>query len=277
MTTVVAKTRRPILPADERYKDAIKALRKAFGPRQGFEEAKAWALRVCNEVEHTKAWHDPHEISQQERLRLRGWTSTARAAKTVARHLEINPVEGVARVNEAARRAGVKLISDNKEATDEECFTAGLDAFAKMLRELAKQPSSLHQRSGSSGQHFGHGPLLVIPPGKRFSLPSRAMSLAFALIYGFRKATGAIECKPNPITPEPSSRSRGFEISHSIYHRFDLLSGGRPCYAAARLFVNTTFNTTLSKDAIIKSLDRYKRRIHVMCSLVESPEGNRDS
>jgi hypothetical protein len=266
MSTVVAKTRRPVPPADERYKDAIDALRKAFGRRQGFEEAKAWALRVCNEVEHTEAWHSQHEISQQERLRLRGRTSAANAAVRLARDLGINPVEGLARVNEAARRAGVKLISDNKEG-----LTAPLDAFTKMLREIAKQGSA------SSGQHFGHGPLLVIPPGKRFSLPSKPMSLAFALIYGFRKATGAIERKPGPITPEPSSRSRGFylEISGTdegiIYHRFDLLSGGKPCYAAARLFVNTSFNTTLSKDAIIKSLDRYKRRIHVRCSLAEKP------
>jgi hypothetical protein len=273
MSTLVAKIRRPILPADERYKDAIDALRKAFGRRQGFEEAKAWALRVCNEVEHAKAWQDQHQISQQERLRLRGRTSAAKAAVRLARDLEINPVEGVARVNEAARRAGVKLIADNKEAIDEECFTAGLDAFTKMLREIAKQPSRLHQRSGSSGQHFLLRPLLVIPPDKRFSLPSKPMSLAFALIYGFRKATGAIERKPNRSFGFPGSFGFYLDSDGSIYHRFDILSGGRPCYGAVKLFVNTTFNTTLTKDAIIKSLNRHKRRIHVMCSLVESPEG----
>ncbi len=270
-----ATRRQPIPSADERYEDAIKALRKAFGRRHGFDKAKAWALRVCNEVEHTKAWHDPHEVSQQERLRLRGWASAANAAITLARNLEINPVVGVARVNEAARLAGVKLVSDNKEAIDEECFTARLDAFTKMLRVLAKQPGSLNQRSGSSGQHFGHGPLLVIPPDKRFSLPSKPMSLAFALIYGFRKATGAVERKPNRSFGFPGSF--GFFDGSSIYHRFDLLSGGRPCYDAVRLFVNTAFNTRLENEAIIKSLKRHKQRIYVYVAGGKALKGNRDN
>jgi hypothetical protein len=248
MTTVVARTRQPIPPADERYRDAIDALRKAFGRRQGFEEAKAWALWLCNEVEHTNKWqNDPHEMSQQDRLYLRTWTSAARAAKTLAQHLEISGAdEEAARVDEAARRAGVKLTSNNKEAIDV--------AFAKILRELAKQPFSLH---GKNGGPYVHGPLLVFM-GKRFRLPSKPMSLAFALIYGFRKATGAIARSPKP----------GSYFTN--WPRFDLLSGGKACYDAVRLFVNTTFNTTLDNEAIIKSLQRYKqRRIDIMCSLVE--------
>jgi hypothetical protein len=226
MSTVVAKTRRPVVPADERYKDAIDALRKAFGRRQGFEEAKAWALWLCNEVEHTDQWqNDPHEMSQQDRLYLRTWTSAANAAKTLAQHLEISGAdEGAARVDEAARLAGVKLVSDNKEAIDV--------AFTKILRELAKQPSSLH---GKNGGPYVHGPLLVFTD-KRLSLPSRPMSLAFALIYGFRKATGAIAREPKP----------GSYLTN--WPRFDLLSGGKACYGAVRLFVNTTFNTTLDMN-----------------------------
>lgn len=249
--------------ADERYAEASERLRKMLGDGKAYEKANAWALWLCNEAaEHADIWqHDPHELSQQNRLYHRDWKngSASKAALRLARHLEISDEdEGLARVDEAARQSGIRLISDNKEAIDV--------GFTKMLRALAKQFASFDDDKLGSNPNgaFLHGPLLVIP-GKRFSLPSKPMSLAFALIYGFRKVTGAIERKPDP------------NSFFGSFRRFDLLSGGEPCYEAVRRFVNTAFKTNLKTPTIVKTLNRYKRRVYVVTKLMESVEDDRDN
>jgi hypothetical protein len=101
------------------------------------------------------------------------------------------------------------------------------------------------------------------------------MSLAFALVYGFKKLTGAVERKPaSAAGRRPVSGTdecfRGLYFRNSVYHRFDLLSGGKPCYDAVTQFVNATFDTDLDMSAIIRSCNRCKRRVYVATKFMES-------
>lgn len=273
---------------DQRYADASKRLRKQLRGTEAYEAANAWALKLCEEVKQAHLWNDQHEISQQERQYLRDWKQQKKAMFALACYLDAGDWEG-SRVDEAARRADVPLIPDSKEAEDvdyplsDEAYQHKFlrrQAFTNVLRELAKQPASLHQRAGSSGRPFLRGPLLVIPPGKRLRLPTKSESLAIALVYGFRKFTGAIERKPAsaagrmPTGPTDECFG-GLYFNNSVYGRLDLLSGGKPCHEAARLFANATFGTALTTAAIIKSIKRYARRIYVATELTESVEDNK--
>ena len=260
--------------ADERYATAIakasKLLRNQLRDNRLYEVANTWAVKLCRFAQQTHLWNDPHEISQQERQYLREWKSEADAARSLARHLDVGDWCGT-RVDEAARRAGVVLIPDSKEAEDNPFQYKILcrQAFTNMLRELEKQPVRSHQRRGSSGTPLLCGPLLVIPPGKRLRLPKKPMSLAIALIYGFRKLTGAVERNPaSAAGRKPASTTDecfgGLYFNNNVYRRFDLLSGGKPCHEAATLFANLTFNTALEASAVTDWLKRNKRRVYVL-------------
>jgi hypothetical protein len=268
--------RQPTLAESDSYKDASKRLRKQLRDTEAYAAANAWALNLCNEVKQTRQWSDQHEISQQERQYLRDWTAGVNAALFLARHLDAGDWDG-SRVDEAARQAGVPLIPDSKEAgdanyhrSDEACLHKVLrrQAFTEVLRELAKQPVGSHQRASSRGRLFVCGPLLVIPPGKRLHLPSESESLAIALIYGFRRMTGAIERNPSKAGHTPTSATddcfRGLYANNNEYRRFDLLSGGKPCHEAAVLFANATFDTEEEASTIIDWLKRNGRRAYVL-------------
>jgi hypothetical protein len=58
--------------------------------------------------------------------------------------------------------------------------------------------------------------------------------------------SGATECKPTSAAGrKPTSATddyfRGLYANGNSYHRFDLLTGGKPCLEAATSFANLTF------------------------------------
>ncbi|MFZ2079402.1 MAG: hypothetical protein WAV38_22685 [Xanthobacteraceae bacterium] len=228
-------TRRPVLPGDERYKDAFDALREALGNGKAFEEAKAWAIQLCLSAEQLDWWDGPG-LSDNKRYQ-RAWDSAAAAANKLAARLEKSEIdEAFMRILMAERDSGVQVISDN-----ETCDVA----FAKILRALAKQPNRIY--FGRS-KGFGYGPL-ILESGKgitgRNTLPSKSKSLAVAMTYGFRRITG------------------GVESNGGFTGRFDMLVGGKPCYRAAMLFANATFKPHVKEADIDKWLDRHKRHAKV--------------
>jgi hypothetical protein len=212
--------------AGDRYCAAITELRKALGDNEVFERAKAWAIQLCLSAEELDWWNPPQ--------RGRTWDNGARAAHKLAKHLECGDKgDAFMRVLMAQRDSGVQLKSNNDGETCDVTFT-------RMLMALAKQPNWPNDTTG----WFQYGPLTVYHK-KRVKLPSKSMTLAVAMIYGFRRFTGGVE--PNG----------GFTGC------FDMLVGGKPCYRAATLFANATFEPKVNAAAIDKWLDRHKRHATV--------------
>jgi hypothetical protein len=213
--------------AGDRYRAAITELRKALGDSELFERAKAWAIKLCLSAEELDWWNPPR--------RQRTWDNGASAALKLANHLECcDEGDAFMRVSMAERDSGVQLKSNNG---DELCDVA----FTKMLKALAEQPN--WPNDPTTGW-FQYGPLFVYHK-KRVNLPSKSMTLAVAMIYGFRRLTG------------------GAETNGGFTGRFDMLVGGKPCYRAAMLFANATFSPKVNAAAIDKWLDRHKRRAKV--------------
>jgi len=232
MTTLQHKGAATTPPkADERYKKAIDALRVAIGNGKVFEEAKAWAINLCDSAERLDWWDGPGRSAKKHYQR--GWDSAAADANKLAVRLETSERnEAFIRILMALRESGVQLISDD-ETPDETPDVA----FTKILRALAKQPSRIYF---GSNNWFSYGPL-TFESGKRITLPSKSMSLAVAMTYGFRRITG------------------GVESNGGFTGRFDMLKGGKPCYGVAKLFANATFKPCVQEAAIVQWLKRHKR------------------
>ena len=245
MTTVVAKTRRTILPADERYKDAIDALHEALGDGVAFAHAQAWAIEQCGKAEHYD-WSVSNRFAET-------WEGASAAARKLAEHLELGGEFGIAaRISQAEKQIGMKLRFDSKEPNDAsadgkvpktpgrakiERYRTMAAAFPELLLALSEQPVPPQQR-----ERLLCGPLMF-SARKRTRRPSRPEALAIALTHGFRVISAAVD-DSMPTAVEPFMRFKR--------------KGGKPCYAAAGEFANATFqdDKKTSVEAITKYLSR---------------------
>ena len=259
MTTVVAKTQRTILPADERYKDAMDALHEALGDGVAFAHAQAWAIEQCGKAEHYD-WSVSNRFKEEFEEK---WDSASRAALRLAEHLESGGLFGTQRIIQAEEKIGLKLKFDSGEPNDasadgtprrveHERHLTLETAFPKLLRALSRQPAPRRKAAAATEagrfQYAGRkryfcGPLMITVR-ERTRRPSRTQALALALSYGFRKIN---ECVEDGYPIEVVGRYYGIRME-----------GGKPCYEAAALFANLTFSDEkpTSEDAITKYLKR---------------------
>jgi hypothetical protein len=249
--------RRPILPADERYKGAIEALRVALGNGTAFDFAKTWALDECRKAER-------YDWSVNNRFE-KTWAGASAAARKLADHLEQGGDFGtIKRISEAEKDIGMRLRFKSKEPDgpvnaaktparaemEQRKVTAAM--FPRLLRALSKQPvpprrPPLFRRRTrfvyDEGMQFIYGPLIFGGTEERTKRPSRTTTLAIALTHGFRVISEAVD-DSMPTAVEPLMRFKR--------------QGGKPCYAAAEEFANATFqdDKKTSLDAITKYLSR---------------------
>jgi hypothetical protein len=255
MTTVVAKTRRPVRPADTRYSEAIDELRKALGDGEAFDAAQTWAIEQCRKSEEHD-WLARNRFKEQFEEK---WKSASTAARKLAEHLEAGGLFGAQRISQAEKQIGMKLRFDSGEPNDATANdTPGRvenerhriieAAFPKLLRALSRQPVPRQNRGLTiRGQHI-HGPRyfcgpLMITARKRMRGPTKTEALALALSHGFRKINECVEDE-YPIEVARFDRIR--------------MEGGKPCYHAAALFANITFShdAPTSEEAIVSYLKR---------------------
>jgi hypothetical protein len=250
MTTIVAKTRQPILPADKDYKEAIDELRKALGDGKVFTAASGWAIEQCRKAEQ-------HDWSVSNRF-VETWVSASESARKLAEHLESGGLFGAQRISQAEKQIGMKLRFDSAEPNDasandtpwrveNERHRTLETAFPKLLRALSQQSLPPPERGLTIGGRHVRGPRyfygpLMITAQQRKRRPTKTLALALALSHGFRKIN---ECVVH---------------EHPIEVGFDLIrkEGGRPCHEAAVLFANATFvhEKPTSGDAITEYLKR---------------------
>jgi hypothetical protein len=246
--------RRPIVPANERYKDAIDKLQFVVGKGADFDFAKKWALDECGKAERYD-WSVNNRFEET-------WDSASAAASKLADHLEEGSDFGIIkRISEAEKDIGAMLSFKSKEPDDpvnasktsaraemeQRKVTAAM--FPRLLRALSKQPAPLRRPrlrgktrfTYHGGTRFIYGPLIFGGTKERTKRPSRTTTLAVALTHGFRVISEAVD---EPTAVEP-------------YMRFKR-EGGKPCYAAAREFANATFpdDKKTSVAAITKYLSR---------------------
>lgn len=143
----------------ERYTEASERLRKQLRDSKVYEEANAWALKVCSEAEQFNWASRP--------CRTETW-DVGKSATKLADHLK-----------------STQLREDMKAAEEQSGVKLGLDAvsLAKYLRALAEQCQK--------EDWLVCGPLMMKFTDKnQIKMPPKATALAVALTYGFR-------CIPN--------------------------------------------------------------------------------
>jgi hypothetical protein len=238
--------------ADDRYAkalaDASKKLREQLGDGEVYEAANTWALSLCDAARRydwstTNNWFD------------KGWDSDTRAARRMAKRLELGERSIMARICAAERQTGIRLNLDVKERG--KALTKLFKAVSDQQPPSKRQPRHPMYRTKSRSVY---GPLIVV---FRFSqnieFPAPSVAMAVALAHGFREITACFE------DGEPMVVERWHLNTRS----------GDPCWSATRAFASAVFDTgattaadksgntttTRFKKAIEKWLRNHRRSI----------------
>jgi hypothetical protein len=229
MTIVPHKVATPPKGDEQRYAEASKLLREQLSDDEVYGAANTWALKLCDEARR-------YDWSRRKDKFKKGWDGASRAARKLAKHLELGGFDAEARISAAEKKSGIRLSLNTKERAE---------ALANFLHEFSEQQPTKPQpsRLWTTKSRNVYGPLVIsFRFEQRIEFPAPSIAVAAALAHGFQEITACFADKQPMVVERFMPLKQPGKPGKPGWSRH-----GKPCWAAAVAFASAAVNEATTR------------------------------